>query len=69
LNIETDGRGTLKKNDDEENIPIRKEQDFKRIPKCSPNDMIIREPNSSFLNESQDKRKKKLSITKLFQNV
>lgn len=53
--------------DDE--LPLRQEQSFRPIPRFRPDQLSIRHPNSSGLEESRSQRKKKLSVTKLFQNV
>jgi hypothetical protein len=53
--------------DDE--LPLRQEQSFRPIPRYRPDQLSIRHPNTSGLEESRSQRKKKLSVTKLFQNV
>lgn len=59
----------LNQNDDLQNIALKAEQPFKKIPIFNPNDLIIRPAFSQANEDSRSSKKKKLSVTKLFQNV
>jgi hypothetical protein len=48
---------------------LKAEQPFKKIPIFNPHDLIIRPAFSEAMEESRISKKKKLSVTKLFQNV
>lgn len=59
----------MKENENIDNLPIRTEQYFKKIPKYSIQEVSIREAFAEAGFESQSSKKKKLSVTKLFQNI
>lgn len=59
----------LKENEAGENLPVRTEQFFRKIPKYSLQEVAIREAFAENGPETHSNRKKKLSVTKLISNI